>query len=90
MDFESGVEIKQEKEDCVEDNNDNYLRVGFDINVKIEDEAELDEDWCIQNLLAAEKFEQTINYNDLKKETLQTCIVCPQFFTNRYVIEKIN
>lgn len=83
MEFDAKLKIKEES-DYIEDNNENYLKIGFDINVKVE-EADVDEDWCIQNLITTNVTE-SINFVDLKQECLQTCIICLKNFNDRYVL----
>ncbi|XP_047541971.1 zinc finger protein 267-like [Vanessa atalanta] len=88
MDYELSSIIKKEKQEFVEDKNDNYLPLRFDIKIKVENETILD-DWCLQNVSSTNDYE-TISYLKLKEECEQSCVICNENFTDSFSLYKHN
>ncbi|XP_063371209.1 zinc finger protein 525-like [Cydia amplana] len=90
MDQSLDVALKVDQTNVERDSNDNFRKLLFSVDIKIEKEAETnDEDWCVDNFEAGNLLEPLYFKQVVEPQGVQ-CPLCYRYFLDRYDVYKHN
>ncbi|XP_061725914.1 zinc finger protein 267-like [Cydia pomonella] len=83
--------LKVDQTNVDRDSNDNFQKLLFSVDIKVEKEAETndDEDWCVDNFAAGNLLEPLFFTQVVEPQGIQ-CSLCYRYFLDRYDVYKHN